>query len=268
MTSVALDDARLSTREAGAGDALILVHDAGFNADVWDAVLPLLAEDRRVIAYDRRGFGRSDGAAALPGRHFATHGTDLAALVEALAAGPADVLGWGTGAFVALHAALERPATFRSLVLYEPPFLARRHFSPGLLRTRILMQLAEWSGHPEVAVTRFLRLCLSYDDGSNSMNTLAPALRVGIRRDAPAALAELHAGTGEELASSEMRVRMRVPVSILLAEASPPIFLRSMKRMTAALPDPPVLLLPNTNHLAHVDDPAVFAEVVRKALDA
>src|SRR5258706_15703449 len=36
--------------EAGSGEPLLLIHSTGFNADLWDKVLPLFAQDFRTIA--------------------------------------------------------------------------------------------------------------------------------------------------------------------------------------------------------------------------
>jgi pimeloyl-ACP methyl ester carboxylesterase len=38
--------------------------------------------------------------------------------------------------------------------------------------------------------------------------------------------------------------------------------------MTAALPQPPVLMIDNANHLAHVDDPEAFVAAANRALYA
>ena len=61
MHITARDGAKLFVKEWGAGAPVILIHGWPLSADSWDDVaLPLADAGRRVIAYDRRGFGRSE----------------------------------------------------------------------------------------------------------------------------------------------------------------------------------------------------------------
>jgi len=78
------------TRASGSGPPLLLVHGTGSYADLWSPVLDGLARAYRVIAYDRRGFARSSST---PGGGLAEHARDAAALLNALGASPATVVG-------------------------------------------------------------------------------------------------------------------------------------------------------------------------------
>lgn len=77
------ENTRLYYKEWGkAGERpVILIHGWPLNADSWDAVTQALAEDgNRVIAYDRRGFGRSDQTCG--GYDYDTLADDLKAVME------------------------------------------------------------------------------------------------------------------------------------------------------------------------------------------
>jgi pimeloyl-ACP methyl ester carboxylesterase len=55
------DGANLYVKDWGVGDPVVLIHGWPLSADSWDPVSHALVEaGHRVIAYDRRGFGRSD----------------------------------------------------------------------------------------------------------------------------------------------------------------------------------------------------------------
>ncbi len=55
------DGAKLYYKDWGTGDPVILIHGWPLSSDSWDPVSDALANaGHRVIAYDRRGFGRSD----------------------------------------------------------------------------------------------------------------------------------------------------------------------------------------------------------------
>jgi non-heme chloroperoxidase len=55
------DGTKIYYKDWGAGDPVILIHGWPLSADSWDPITDALAHaGHRVIAYDRRGFGRSD----------------------------------------------------------------------------------------------------------------------------------------------------------------------------------------------------------------
>lgn len=65
----------------GTGRPVILIHGWPLSADSWKAQVPVLRDaGYRVIAYDRRGFGRSDKPA--DGYDYDTLAADLAGLIE------------------------------------------------------------------------------------------------------------------------------------------------------------------------------------------
>jgi pimeloyl-ACP methyl ester carboxylesterase len=99
MTTMQVEGAEIYYEERGSGPPLLLIHGTGAYADLWTPVLDGLARSYRVIAYDRRGHGRSTSKAP---RKFAQHTRDAAALLESLDAVPATVVGWSGGGAIAL----------------------------------------------------------------------------------------------------------------------------------------------------------------------
>ena len=90
--------------EAGEGVPILLIHPAGATASTWGPAAGELARIGRVIAYDRRGYARSDGE---PVRKMSTHTTDAAAILESLHAAPAVVVGTSAVVYDSRH----RPVT-------------------------------------------------------------------------------------------------------------------------------------------------------------
>lgn len=79
------DGTMLRYKELGEGRPVILIHGWPLSGDSWDPIMIRLAESGyRSIAYDRRGFGRSDHAAC--GYDYDTFADDLADVMKAAGA--------------------------------------------------------------------------------------------------------------------------------------------------------------------------------------
>ncbi len=124
----------LNFDEAGAGSVVLFVHGAISDRRVWAPYSALISSERRFVAYDQRYFGARDWTDA--GALFSadTHAADLVAFVEALDAGPVNLVAWSYGGDVAARAALSRPDLFRSLVQYEPDVAGLLDGVPGAIR--------------------------------------------------------------------------------------------------------------------------------------
>jgi pimeloyl-ACP methyl ester carboxylesterase len=86
-----------------------------------EAALVRLERRLRLLFYDARGHGQSDGPAEAAGYTWATLGEDMAHFIETHSDGPAIVGGASMGAATALWVALERPELVRALVVLMPP---------------------------------------------------------------------------------------------------------------------------------------------------
>jgi pimeloyl-ACP methyl ester carboxylesterase len=118
---VALGDNVLHVEQRGEGPPLLLVHGAGEDSSMLTGQAEALAAaGYRVITYDRRGTGRS-GRAGWPGEGADQHADDAAALLAALDAAPATVLGVSSGGVVALALAARHPGAVARVIAWEPP---------------------------------------------------------------------------------------------------------------------------------------------------
>lgn len=114
----------------GEGEPLLLLHGGLGSIDMFDPVLPMLAENRQVIAVDLHGHGRT----ALGDRAISLidMGDDMAALLTQLGYETVDVLGYSLGAGVAFRLASQHPDAVRRLALVSGSF-ARDGFYPEML---------------------------------------------------------------------------------------------------------------------------------------
>ncbi len=112
----------LSYAARGDGAPVLLVHGLASGAAALAPVAAgLAAAGARAIAYDRRGYGDSGAPEPYGGTTVEEQSEDAAALLRALAVGPALAVGEGFGALIALDLARRHPRLVRGAVLLEPP---------------------------------------------------------------------------------------------------------------------------------------------------
>jgi pimeloyl-ACP methyl ester carboxylesterase len=101
---------------------LYLLHATAYSGRTFSPIIEKLAASRLVHAPDTPGYGGSDRPSELPDfGKYAEAFTDLVSKTTDPASGPVDVLGYHTGVFVALEAAVQRPDLFRSIILIGVP---------------------------------------------------------------------------------------------------------------------------------------------------
>ncbi len=109
--------ARLFYMDSGGnGVPVVFLHAATGSSRVWEYQIPAFtAAGYRVIAFDRRGWGRTtiNPAGPQPG----TGAADLLALIDSLGLQRIHLVGTAAGAFVALDFALSFPERLRSMVV-------------------------------------------------------------------------------------------------------------------------------------------------------
>jgi non-heme chloroperoxidase len=123
------DDCDLFVKEWGPpeGDPVVLIHGWPLCADSWDDVAVGLAEaGRRVIAYDRRGFGRSEQM--WDGYDYDVFADDLKAVIEQCDAQGAAIVGFSMGGgevarFLARHGTAD--VSHAALIASIVPFMLR-----------------------------------------------------------------------------------------------------------------------------------------------
>ncbi|WDY56731.1 alpha/beta fold hydrolase [Pseudomonas sp. PSKL.D1] len=114
-----LDGAQLAVRQAGSGEAVVLLHGIGSGAASWLQVATGLSERARVIAWDAPGYGQST-----PLPMAAPRASDYAArllqALDALGVQRCMLVGHSLGALTACAFARQHPQRVSRLVLLSP----------------------------------------------------------------------------------------------------------------------------------------------------
>jgi pimeloyl-ACP methyl ester carboxylesterase len=113
--------AEIAFLDEGEGDPIVLIHGFASTKEVnwvqpgW--VATLTRAGRRVIALDNRGHGQSSKFYESAAYHTHLMAEDARALIDHLALGRADVMGYSMGARIAAFLAVDHAETVRSVVL-------------------------------------------------------------------------------------------------------------------------------------------------------
>lgn len=114
---------RLRYRVGGAGPLAVFGHGLLGRIEQFDAggALGAILERVRLLLFDARGHGESEGPEDPSAYRWDTLGEDMVRLAAAFGDAPAVLGGASMGAGAALWAAVERPESVRALVLAVPP---------------------------------------------------------------------------------------------------------------------------------------------------
>jgi pimeloyl-ACP methyl ester carboxylesterase len=123
---VEVPGARLHVAEAGEGPPVLCLHGWPQHWWIWRKVIPALAEDRRVICPDLRGFGWSQ---APGGRYEISElAADMVALLDQLGIDQVDLIGHDWGGYTGFLLCLDAPERVRNYLAlgivhpwFEPP---------------------------------------------------------------------------------------------------------------------------------------------------
>ncbi|GIH15879.1 alpha/beta fold hydrolase [Rugosimonospora africana] len=102
----------LRAERSGTGSPVVLLHGAGMDARLWNAIVPELVRNHDVVRYDARGLGSS----SLPDRPF-DDVEDLGAVLDHFGLNRAALVGLSMGGETALDFALAYPERVSALAL-------------------------------------------------------------------------------------------------------------------------------------------------------
>jgi pimeloyl-ACP methyl ester carboxylesterase len=250
-----VEGASLRVRSAGEGPAVVLVHGWALDLDMWQAQIDLLAHRYRVLAFDRRGFGRSSGVPSIQ-----QDVDDIDRLLRSFAISRVAIVGMSQGARVALRWALKHPEQALCLVLDGPPAegwsqsLDTREIPIDDYRRRVRSEGLDafrgmWLQHP------FMQLRTSAPQAHQLVREMAS--RYPARDLLMGELPQL------PLLSERDLMRLNVPTLVLSGECDSAQRRSSASELARALPDAQLKVMPSVGHLAALDDPTAYVRTLQ-----
>jgi len=231
---------------------VVLVHGSLDRGDSFRRVVRRLG-DRRVVTYDRRGYGASAHRDDRP-LDLAAHAADLVGLVDALASGsPPVAVGHSFGGAVVMTAAARYPGTFGAIAVYEPPL--------PWFGFRRAGATAPPPDHPDREVESFFRRMV----GDDAWGRLSEQGRASRLADGPALVADMTALHGTDAAPFEVAALRAPAVFGCGGPASTDRHRRTTAWLAGQIPGAVAVEIPGAGHGAHLSHPDAFAEMVRRA---
>jgi 3-oxoadipate enol-lactonase len=247
---------RLHYELAGPAEAplLVLASSLGTSVELWAANLPLLSGSLRVLRYDQRGHGASE---VTPGPYSVEElAGDLLGLVDHVGVETFSLCGLSLGGAPAMWLAAHAPERIDRLVL---ACTSARFGEPQqwLDRAAVVRQ----DGLEPIAdsvVGRWFTPAFAAVDPETVGHFRALLLSTP---------PEGYAGCCEALAGWDFRdglAGIRVPTLVIGAAEDRSAPLADAELLAREIPGAALAVLPNAAHLANVQQPAAFAELVRE----
>jgi pimeloyl-ACP methyl ester carboxylesterase len=230
---------------------IVLVHGAPDRSGAFSAVIPYLG-DRRVLLYDRRGYGRSLSAA--PPTSMADHAEDLLSLAARLDVPPV-VVAHSFGSNPAMLAATLRPEAFAAIGLWEPP-LPWVDWWPA--RTKRHNEDVAASTDAEASIETTYRRIL----GDKAWEELPTARQAQRRAEGIAFRMDM----ASELVAPFRFDEVHVPALVGYGEATVTEHVRGAAWLAERLPQARLYAVAGVGHFANRNHPEQFASFVRATL--
>jgi pimeloyl-ACP methyl ester carboxylesterase len=241
--------------EAGSGPAIVLLHAGIADRSMWAELLePLAAAGHRVVAFDLPGFGEAEPA---PGEQ--APWLDVLSAMDALSIERAALVGNSFGGAVALRVALVAPERVSALALISAPGV---EFEPSAqLRAAWDAEEAPLDrGDTEAAVAAVVE-AWTLPDAPQELRGRVAAMQRRIF-EVQAGITEPTEGPDPAEEHPELLAGLDIPVLVAAGEHDMPDFLDAAEQLAATLPRAQHAVIAGAGHLAPLETPAVFRELL------
>lgn len=252
---------RLYYEAAGDGPALALVHGFGLDTRMWDDQFEAFAERYRVVRYDARGFGKS----ALPGSERYMHAADLKSLLEHLGIDRAAVVGLSMGGGIAIDFTLTYPEAASALVPVDST-LGGFRWSQAWEASYAPIPARGQAG--DIAGAKQAWLAHAFFEPALANPAVAARLREIVSDYSGWHWNHADPGRGAQPPAAGRLGEIRAPTLVVVGERDLPDLHRTAEALHRGIPNAQKDILPGAGHMANMEAPHPFNEVVLSFLAA
>jgi pimeloyl-ACP methyl ester carboxylesterase len=239
---------------AGSGRPLVLIHGFTLDTRMWETQYAVFAQHSQALRYDLRGFGKS----AVPTREPYTHPDDLRALLTFLGIEHAMIMGLSLGGGIAVDFALTYPEATDALLLVSAGLFGGYEWLQGRPSAAVRAQAQQaglqaaktfWLAHPLFAPAREKPLV-----AARLAEVVAAYSGWHLLNDDPARATEPPA--------IQRLDTIRAPTLIIVGERDIRDFQRVAEVLHQGIPGAKKVPMPGVGHMANMEDPERFNEIV------
>ena len=250
------DGGKLYYEIAGEGENIVLIHDGPIHHEIWDEQFTVLAQDYRVIRYDRRGYGKSPAPRAA-----FSNIDDLHRLFHDLNIDQAVVFGMSAGGGVAMDFTLEYPEKVSALVLVGAVVSGYGYSSHMLTRGGRVPALGELLADPQKVIQYFgwEDPYQIYPENSEAKKRCYELLKANPQN---ARSEKYRYSRPPERPAVNFLSEIQVPSLVLVGEYDIPDVHAHSGAIEAGIPDTKREIIPNCGHLLPLEQPEAFNAAV------
>jgi 3-oxoadipate enol-lactonase len=239
---------------AGTGHPLVLIHGFSLDTRMWDDQFEVFAQRYQVLRYDLRGFGKS----AVPTDTPCTHPDDLYALMTHLGIAHAYIIGLSLGGAVAIDFAVTYPHATDVLIPVDAALLGGYEWVEGRPSSTVSSQAQQaglqaaktfWLHHPLFAPAH---------------EQPAVAARLAAMVENYSGWHLVHTDPGQVLNPPAIQrlATITAPTLVIVGEKDIVDFQRIADILAHGIPGATKVVIPGVGHMANMEDPARFNEMV------
>ncbi len=258
--SSGLSQAYFESNHSHAKPTVVFVHGFPHTHELWRDQVSEFGETHRVITYDLRGFGESEGA----GKNYLIdyYVDDLIALLDHLKLPKATVCGLSMGGYIALRAIAREPSRFNGLILAdtsaEPDQNAAKLKRLDLVKTLDDQGLSTFVD----AVIKGVLQPATIEQSPERLTDLDHMIRENSEQAITGALAALSA----RLDLNDTLSQISVPTLILVGEEDKTTPPELSEKLKTQIDGSELVKIPRAGHLSNWENPEAFNHALRAFL--
>ena len=246
----------VEVRVEGHGPAVLFLNAFPLSLSMWDAQAEALRGEFTVIRFDPRGLGGSAPAEGL--LTMERLADDAAAILEHAGASQAMVCGLSMGGYAALAFARRYPQLLRALVLAD----TRAGADSAETRRNRSLQADKVRQSGAAALAEGLVPKLVGKTTQETRPAVVAAVRDAVLAAPARGLVDGLAGLAARADSTPSLRLIRVPTLVVCGEEDELTPVAEAKILADGIPGARLVVLPRAGHLANLEDPAAFGDVL------
>ena len=261
--AVSINDLVLTYDDLGSGAIpVIFIHGFPFDKSMWQYQLDALRMVNRVIAYDIRGFGKSESGTEEAGMN--RYADDLIAFMDALKIEKAVLCGLSMGGYIVLNAISRYPQRFEAVILCDTQCIAD---SSDARESRMKTIAIIKEGGKATFADAFIKkmfFSATYEINPNLVQRIRETIMATSDTTIIAALQAL----AEREETCSILNSIKVPSLIICGNSDVVTPLEQSRLMHSRIAGASIQIIHNAGHLSNLDQPVEFTKQISGFLNA